>query len=143
DRQNLADFIKESVAVVTNPAIDRDREVEHFSTRVVLGARPGIYRDLDKPGIELPSPIIMEGASLQAAAGQVGSSSLEQIVEYFNANGGVATLSTHFVEGQKITEALQALADQAVKAVNSGTQLIVLDDALTHSDGKYWIDPLL
>ena len=32
-RRNIADFIKESVAVVTNPAIDRDREVEHFSTR--------------------------------------------------------------------------------------------------------------
>ncbi|WP_134699853.1 glutamate synthase-related protein [Ammoniphilus sp. YIM 78166] len=143
DRQNLADFIKESVAVVTNPAIDRDREVEHFSTRVVLGARPGIYRELDKPGIELPSPIIMEGASLQAAAAQVGSSSLEQIVEYFNANGGVATLSTHFVEGQTIAEALEALAAQAVQAVSSGKQLIVLDDALTHTDGKYWIDPLL
>lgn len=30
DRRNIADFIKESVAVVTNPAIDRDREIEHF-----------------------------------------------------------------------------------------------------------------
>ena len=39
DRRNIADFIKESVAVVTNPAIDRDREVEHFSTRTILGKR--------------------------------------------------------------------------------------------------------
>ena len=31
ERQNLADFFKESVAVVTNPAIDREREIEHFS----------------------------------------------------------------------------------------------------------------
>src|SRR5206468_10493028 len=43
ERQNLADYFKESVAVVTNPAIDREREVEHFSCRAVLGARPGIH----------------------------------------------------------------------------------------------------
>src|SRR5213078_4542404 len=41
ERQNLADYFKESVAVVTNPAIDREREVEHFSCRAVFGARPG------------------------------------------------------------------------------------------------------
>ncbi|MDB5081707.1 MAG: hypothetical protein JWP00_3631 [Chloroflexi bacterium] len=42
ERRNLADFFKENVAVVTNPAIDREREIEHFSTRVVLGARPSL-----------------------------------------------------------------------------------------------------
>ena len=36
----LSDYLQETVAVVTNPAIDREREVEHFSTRVVLGRRP-------------------------------------------------------------------------------------------------------
>ena len=35
-RRNVADFIKESVAVVTNPAIDRDRETEHFSIRTII-----------------------------------------------------------------------------------------------------------
>ena len=43
ERQNLADYFKESVAVVTNPAIDREREVEHFSCRAVFGSRPGIH----------------------------------------------------------------------------------------------------
>jgi glutamate synthase (NADPH/NADH) large chain len=42
ERRNLADFFKENVAVVTNPAIDREREIEHFSTRVALGARPSL-----------------------------------------------------------------------------------------------------
>ena len=37
ERQNLADYFKETVAVVTNPAIDREREIEHFSTRAVFG----------------------------------------------------------------------------------------------------------
>ena len=42
ERQNLADYFKETVAVVTNPAIDREREMEHFSTRAVFGRRPSI-----------------------------------------------------------------------------------------------------
>ncbi len=42
ERRNLSDFFKENVAVVTNPAIDREREIEHFSTRVALGARPSL-----------------------------------------------------------------------------------------------------
>ena len=37
ERQNLSDYFKEAVAVVTNPAIDREREVEHFSTQTVIG----------------------------------------------------------------------------------------------------------
>src|SRR5205823_6350264 len=41
-RAMLADHLHETVAVVTNPAIDREREIEHFSTRVVLGPRPGL-----------------------------------------------------------------------------------------------------
>ena len=40
ERQNISDYFKEAVAVVTNPAIDREREVEHFSTQTVIGARP-------------------------------------------------------------------------------------------------------
>jgi glutamate synthase (NADPH) large chain len=143
ERQNLADFIKESVAVVTNPAIDRDREVEHFSTRVILGARPALYGGPSSVGIEIPSPIVFEGASLQESASEVGSLSLEQIIEHFKANGGVATLSTHFEEGQKLEAALEQMASLTVKAVQAGNQLIVLDDALAHTEGKYWIDPLL
>jgi glutamate synthase (NADPH) large chain len=37
---NVSDYFKENVAVVTNPAIDREREAEHFSTAVILGDRP-------------------------------------------------------------------------------------------------------
>ena len=47
ERQNLADYFKETVAVVTNPAIDREREIEHFSTRAVFGRRP----PLDRPRV--------------------------------------------------------------------------------------------
>ena len=48
ERQNLADYFKETVAVVTNPAIDREREMEHFSTRAVFGRRPVAARPGDR-----------------------------------------------------------------------------------------------
>ena len=44
----LSDYLQETVAVVTNPAIDREREVEHFSTRVVLGP-PAAHRGRRSP----------------------------------------------------------------------------------------------
>ena len=50
ERQNLADYFKETVAVVTNPAIDREREIEHFSTRAVFGRRPSIDAAGDDTG---------------------------------------------------------------------------------------------
>ncbi len=62
ERQNLADYFKESVAVVTNPAIDREREVEHFSCRAVFGARPGIEAvPEEQTTVETAFPIILGG----------------------------------------------------------------------------------
>ncbi|HEX2620355.1 MAG TPA: glutamate synthase central domain-containing protein, partial [Phototrophicaceae bacterium] len=42
NRINVSDYFKETVAVVTNPAIDRERESAQFSTRVVIGIRPPV-----------------------------------------------------------------------------------------------------
>ena len=62
ERQNLADYFKESVAVVTNPAIDREREVEHFSCRAVLGRRPGIDQMGEEPRtVETAFPVLLGG----------------------------------------------------------------------------------
>jgi glutamate synthase (NADPH/NADH) large chain len=63
-RRNLSDYFQERVAVVTNPAIDRVREGDHFSVRVFLGSRPALA-----PGgtmtqqIELRSPILLGGGA--------------------------------------------------------------------------------
>ena len=59
----LSDYLQETVAVVTNPAIDREREVEHFSTRVVLGRRPPIQGvEIEPPQrCELRMPILLGG----------------------------------------------------------------------------------
>jgi len=62
ERQNLADYFKETVAVVTNPAIDREREMEHFSTRSVFGRRPSIDAAGEDTGtVETSFPVILGG----------------------------------------------------------------------------------
>src|SRR5258708_29178096 len=63
-RQNLADYFKETVAVVTNPAIDREPEIEHFSLRSILGRRPQMQTGKQvRPHkrMELTHPIILGG----------------------------------------------------------------------------------
>ena len=62
ERQNLADYFKETVAVVTNPAIDREREMEHFSTRAVFGRRPPLADPaFDTGSVETSFPVILGG----------------------------------------------------------------------------------
>jgi glutamate synthase (NADPH/NADH) large chain len=61
-RRNLSDFFQERVAVVTNPAIDRVREGDHFSVRVFLGRRPALGVGGSRTQqIELRSPILLGG----------------------------------------------------------------------------------
>ncbi|MBE3583143.1 MAG: glutamate synthase [Limnochordaceae bacterium] len=79
---NLSDYLKETVAVVTNPAIDREREQEHFSTRVLLGRRP-LFREPDSRGC----------ASMTAATGvalgdPTASSSMPGSANGVNGRGG-------------------------------------------------------
>jgi glutamate synthase (NADPH/NADH) large chain len=145
ERQNLADYIKESVAVVTNPAIDRDREMEHFSTRVIIGSRvPLSSIQNGSSRVELPSPLLFEGQSLQAVAQQQGTLSLEQVIHHFNNHpSSIAILSTHFTQEEGIAGGLDRLKQSAIHAVQNGAELVILDDTDTHQNGKYWIDPLL
>jgi glutamate synthase (NADPH/NADH) large chain len=146
ERQNIADFIKESVAVVTNPAIDRDREQEHFSTRVVIGPRPTIYGEVDgRYRVELPAPLILEGSNGANSLEAVGQPSLEQLIAAFEASksGSVATLSLSFRPGDSLKATLDALADAAIAAVQDGASLLVLDDAQANSNDKLWMDPHL
>src|SRR5881628_1007203 len=60
-RANLGDHLRETVAVETNPAIDREREIEHFSTRVLLGPRPSPEARRSRKWIELATPILLGG----------------------------------------------------------------------------------
>lgn len=143
ERRNVADFIKESVAVVTNPAIDRDREQEHFSTRVVLGPRPAVYGDVDgRLRVELPAPLVLEGSNGIGSLETLAQPSFEQIAAAFEASkaGSVATLSITFGRNESLKDALNRIADEAIAAVRGGASLLVLDDSEANCNDRLWID---
>lgn len=144
ERKNIADFIKESVAVVTNPAIDRDRETEHFSTRVIVGRRPSLTdHEETRAVIELSSPLLLEGKFGSVCSEELDQPSYDQIVHYYQEEKLTAFISTTFTKEEKLAAALKRLANEAVEAVVSGKTFIVLDDAKAHQENSYWIDPHL
>lgn len=144
ERKNIADYIKESVAVVTNPAIDRDRETEHFSTRVIIGKRPDLFDN--KPAetvLELTSPLLIEGKAGFDCSESLNHPSFDQVIQYFHEQKLTVFLSTAFSKEETMDNALERLADEAVQAVLAGKSLLVLDDAKAHQEDSYWIDPHL
>jgi glutamate synthase (NADPH/NADH) large chain len=146
ERQNIADFIKESVAVVTNPAIDRDREMEHFSTRVIIGGRPALYGPSDDIfRVELSTPLLTEGVLGNEAAKEMDLISLEQLVAEFKQQGehAVTVINTTFKKGSSLKDALDSLGEKAVEAALKGCRLILLDDSEAHRNDQLWIDPHL
>ncbi|WP_071458759.1 glutamate synthase-related protein [Bacillus massilinigeriensis] len=144
ERRNIADFIKESVAVVTNPAIDRDRETEHFSTRTILGKRPDLFSaEAGSTVVELLTPLLMEGKAGYECSSTTNQPSYDQVVELFRGQKLAAHIETAFSGGESIPEALDRLASEAVTAVEEGKSLIILDDAFAHQENKYWLDPHL
>ncbi|MBO9130955.1 glutamate synthase-related protein [Bacillus sp. 165] len=144
ERRNIADFIKESVAVVTNPAIDRDREVEHFSTRTIVGKRPSLTEKQEKHFIaELPSPVLLEGSIGQEVADRTQQPSYEQLVALFTTFDSFYRLSATFTVEEQLDTALERIAYEAVTAVKKGASLLILDDENAHKNGYLWIDPHL
>src|SRR5207253_3189813 len=117
-RANLADHLHETVAVVTNPAIDREREIEHFSTRVLLGPRPhpgglGGGAPQSPQWLELATPLLLGG---------------------------------HAPETGLVADDLRALARlgaEAARAVRRGTTVLIVRDRGVVAEGRAWLDPLL
>jgi glutamate synthase (NADPH) large chain len=143
-RKNLADFIKESVAVVTNPAIDRDRETEHFSTRTVIGKRPSLTKEEKKSYVvELTSPLLIEGKMGYECSKVLEQPSYDQLVNAYEAKGLVYYVSATFNEKETLKNALNRLANEAIEAVQNGKTLLIIDDTKAHQDGLLWIDPHL
>lgn len=143
-RKNIADFIKESVAVVTNPAIDRDREMEHFSTRVVIGKRPALFTsEAVKTVVQLESPVIAEGLAGKAIVDKEGQPSYESLLTLYKEADEAHILAMVRFENESVEEALERLVTEASASIDEGKTFLVFDDHGTHLDDKYWIDPLL
>ncbi len=156
-RHNLADYFKETVAVVTNPAIDREREVEHFSTRVVVGRRPALCGPDLAPlsRVELRQPLLLGGgwqsdpllpwSAQRALAARLGAACLEDLTAYFTEVGGpvsVAPLSLAMSD-EGLSPSLDALCQKAVTAVREGALLLLLDDGPALEAGLPAMDPHL
>ncbi len=149
-RVNLADFFKETVAVVTNPAIDRGREAEVFSTSSLFGASPEIGKAPDPNDIlvSLKVPLLTGGhpslgdaGEAQALAEKMGSVSIQRLLEIFSGRTTILTLGV--LPEEDVHAALDRLADQAVMAVENGSQCLVLDDGDAPLQGLGWLDPML
>ncbi|WP_110114327.1 glutamate synthase-related protein [Bacillus sp. CGMCC 1.16541] len=143
-RKNIADYIKESVAVVTNPAIDRDRETEHFSTRTIIGKRPSLTGDEEiHYVVELLSPILIEGEMGLKCSTTIQQPSYHQLLHAFEQRQLVHYLSATFTEQETIDEALQRLSLEAIDSIKDGRTLLIIDDSHAHQDGQLFIDPHL
>ena len=149
----LSDFLHETVAVVTNPAIDREREIEHFSTRAVLGRRPsfdGLYHEA--PRVEVQSPILLEDLpesygvecdEIQNLAHRYGTMCYEDALAMLRTSpNGTVEILIHRDEGESVPEALERFSLEALEAVQAGANVIVLDDRLQFRRGPH-IDPFL
>jgi glutamate synthase (NADPH/NADH) large chain len=150
-RTNLADYFKETVAVVTNPAIDRDREMEVFSTSSLFGACPSIGSapEPDDRLLTLKIPLLTGGHPVlgsveetQALAEKFGTLSIEQVIEAFN--GKTAWISLGVRPDEDVRGAVNRIGEEAVAHVRSGAQCLIVDDAelLAGKNDLGWLDPL-
>jgi glutamate synthase (NADPH/NADH) large chain len=148
ERQNLADFFKESVAVVTNPAIDREREVEHFSCRAVLGPRPSLHTVPDAVHtVETAFPVILGGhdglaplsdESYRQIAREHKTYLLEDLWEEFR--GRAKVLDCSCLDSESTSGALERLKHEATGAVRDGARLLVIDDRTAYDGGRRYLD---
>jgi glutamate synthase (NADPH/NADH) large chain len=151
ERQNLADYFKETVAVVTNPAIDREREIEHFSTRAVFGRRPSIHVAGEDTGtVETSFPVILGGHHEMAplsdkiyrqVAREHRTYLLEDLWEEFRGRAGA--VDTSLLESETTRGAIDRIKQEAVKMVRGGAELLVLTDRTVYDAERRYLDPHL
>ncbi|MEA4908696.1 MAG: glutamate synthase-related protein, partial [Anaerolineaceae bacterium] len=149
-RVNVTDFFKETVAVVTNPAIDRNREAEAFSTSSLFGARPAIGKApaMGDRIVAFKIPLLTGGhpalgseSFARELASQFGAYSINHLLETFS--GVTAWLVLGVMPGEDVRGALDRLTEQAVQYARKGIQCLVLDDGETIENGWGWLDPAL
>src|SRR2546428_10846038 len=148
-RANLADHLHETVAVVTKPAIGREREIEHLSARVLLGPRPSPGSRWGSPPrlwIELATPILLGGHSpdtgissddFRALARERGTWLLEDVIARFTADGRRApvVLEADRDWEEHPRDALARLGAQAARVVRGGARLVVVQDRPVIAEG--------
>jgi glutamate synthase (NADPH) large chain len=151
ERQNLADYFKETVAVVTNPALDRERELEHFSTRTLFGRRPSLDNAGEDTGtVETGFPVILGGhhglaplsdRTYRTIAREHETYLLEDLWEEFR--GRAAAVDISLLESETTRGAIERIKQEAVKKVRNGCELLVLTDRTVYDADRRYLDPHL
>ncbi len=151
ERQNLADYFKETVAVVTNPAIDREREIEHFSTRAVFGRRPSLHAPgADTGTVETSFPVILGGhhglaplgdSTYRKIAREHQTYLLEDLWEEFRDRA--AAIDIALLESETTHGAVERIKQEALKCVRNGAELLVLTDRTVYDGVRRYLDPHL
>jgi glutamate synthase (NADPH/NADH) large chain len=149
--RNIAEYFKEAVAVVTNPAIDRERETEHFSTEAIVGPRPALHENDpadEVTPIALRLPVLAGGqyagdalldfGDYAEAAQRGGTLMYEDVLAAFGARA--LTLEMCIQPNETVERALERLSEQAVQAALGGMRLIALDDRRAFRDSCLWLD---
>jgi glutamate synthase (NADPH/NADH) large chain len=152
ERQNLSDYFKEAVAVVTNPAIDREREVEHFSTQTVIGARPPLIPGelTQESTLALDTPVLLDDPKyspetkelLECVFQETSAPTLQKITRHFPSEQ-ITVLQAVTQRDETIAQAVERIAQAAIEAVRNGTRLLILDDADSFLGESGWVDPIL
>ena len=151
ERQNLADYFKETVAVVTNPAIDREREIEHFSTRAVFGRRPSLHAPATDTGtVETSFPVVLGGhhdlaplsdSTYRKIAREHETYLLEDLWEEFRNRA--AAIDIALLESETTHGAIERIKQEALKCVRHGAELLVLTDRTVYDGVRRYLDPHL
>jgi glutamate synthase (NADPH) large chain len=151
ERQNLADYFKETVAVVTNPALDRERELEHFSTRTLYGRRPSIDSAAeDTATVETAFPVVLGGhhglaplsdKTYRQIARDHQTYLLEDLWEEFR--GRAAAVDISLLESETTAGAIERIKHEAVKKVRNGAELLILTDRTVYDGERRYLDPHL
>ncbi len=151
ERQNLADYFKETVAVVTNPALDRERELEHFSTRALFGRRPSLDSAGEDTGtVETEFPILLGGhhglaplsdKTYRRIARAHHTYLLEDLWEEFR--GRAAAVDISLLESETTQGAIDRIKQEAVKKVRNGAELVILTDRTVYDGERRYLDPHL
>ncbi len=164
---NLADYYKEIVAVVTNPSMDREREMEHFNTQTILGRRPPLKEmrdmrhetsktvtELLEQVLELETPFLVDATYLEQAgllsrelaeqsAFDARAKTLEEVLEWAGCNEKVIRLSLAYPHNKTAQQALKELTESAKQAVQAGAVILLLDDGDAFQKETLFIDPHL
>lgn len=125
----IADYLQETVAVVTNPALDREREFEHFRLDSFIGARSHLPGHMPMgPAVRLDHPWLADG-------------DLARLQEIFGP--ALALIPLRWESGRGEYDAALAVGNEAVGAVESGVSVLVLTDADRDDPPTLTLDPTL